>query len=161
MLLFSWIVSQVSVRLLDNNVDCSCKFFARTGFLCRHAFAALHNCEATLIPRQFVLQRWMRNADNIDNGLVPPELKNQCSKVHRIKAKFSEMWFDFQSCMNYVGFDEVKVDDMHGRVRKLKADVQGSEYELREQPLTNDVDRLYDINLRESVVVQNPNISRN
>ena len=99
----------------------------------------------------------MRNADNIDNGLVPPELKNQCSKVQRIKAKFNDMWFDFQSCMNYVGFDETKVDDMHERVKKLKAGGQGSKYELREQPLTNDVNWLYDINPCESVVVQNPN----
>ncbi|KAK1363407.1 hypothetical protein POM88_038968 [Heracleum sosnowskyi] len=36
-------IFEVSVRLSDNYVKCSCKFYFRRGYLCRHAFAALHN----------------------------------------------------------------------------------------------------------------------
>ncbi|XP_063941365.1 protein FAR1-RELATED SEQUENCE 5-like [Daucus carota subsp. sativus] len=40
---------EVTVRLADHDVNCECKFYVRRGYLCRHAFASLHQCGVSKI----------------------------------------------------------------------------------------------------------------
>ncbi|KAK1369541.1 hypothetical protein POM88_035633 [Heracleum sosnowskyi] len=150
---------EVTVRLIDNHVECECKFFARTGYLCRHSFAALHQCEAVQIPRQFVLPRWTKGVERARDILGATEILKQCANDDRIKHKVSEMWFDFHSCIDCVRHDETKVDKMRAHVKTMKDDVQDSE--CATQPPINDIDYMYGVHPQESVVIQNPNISRN
>lgn len=116
-------VLKVTVRLVDNHVDCECKFFMRTGYLCRHSFAALHQCEAKQISRQFILPRWTKRVERTHDILGENEISKQCAKDDHIKLKVSEMWFDFHSCIDYVRLDETKVDKMRAHVKRMKDDL--------------------------------------
>ena len=55
-------ICQVSVSQSTNDVDCSCKFYNRYGYLCCHAFAALQQCGLHTIPRQYIKARWTKDA---------------------------------------------------------------------------------------------------
>ncbi|XP_063941395.1 protein FAR1-RELATED SEQUENCE 3-like [Daucus carota subsp. sativus] len=48
---------EVTVRLADHDVNCECKFYVRRGYLCRHAFASLHQCGVSKIPLAFINTR--------------------------------------------------------------------------------------------------------
>lgn len=154
-------IFKVTIRLIDNHVDCECKFFARTEYLCRNSFAALHQCEAIQIPRQFLLPRWTKGVEHTHEILGSNEISKEYTKDDHIKLKVSEMWFDFHSCINYVCLDETKVDKMRAPVKIMKDALQDPESVIHIQPSINDIDNMYVVYPQESVVVQNPNFSRN
>ncbi|KAJ9545236.1 hypothetical protein OSB04_024943 [Centaurea solstitialis] len=59
--------SKVVFEVDSHTVDCSCNFFTRNGFLCRHCFKVLINENVEFIPDRYVMRRWMR-------GLVPAQI---------------------------------------------------------------------------------------
>ena len=56
---------QVKHYPADNRVDCSCKMFMKVGMLCSHAFYALNQADVYVIPPQYLINRWLKNAEKI------------------------------------------------------------------------------------------------
>lgn len=151
----------MSVTLSNNDVHCSCKFYDRAGYLCRHAFAALIQCDAVEIPRQFVMSRWIKDAESVHEVLPSDEVLQHCANIDHIKVKVNELNFEFQRCINYVGADEEKIDKMRRHVKLMKEDVQYQDNVPSEKLSGNVIDFLIGTTPQSEVVIQNPNISRN
>lgn len=149
------------VTLSNNDVHCSCKFYDRTGYLCRHSFAALIQCDAVEIPRQLVMSRWIKDVESVHEVLPSDEVLQHCAKIDRIKVKVNELNFEFQSCVNYVGVDEEKIDKMRGHVKLMKEDVKDLENGPSKKLSENVIDFLIGTTPHSKVVIQNPNISHN
>lgn len=149
------------MRLCDYHIHCSCNFYLRTGYLRNHAFAALHQCRVSQIPREFVKNRWTKKAEQLYCLIGQQEVVKHCASLNRTKLKHSEMWFDFRSCISHVGTDEVKVDKMHERVNKLKAGICDTESNNANQGRHSETDKIIGCTPQGTIVIQNPNISRN
>ncbi|KAK1396111.1 hypothetical protein POM88_005974 [Heracleum sosnowskyi] len=120
-------IFEVFITLSDNEVQCPCKFFDRTWYLCRNAFAALIQCDVVQIPRQFLMTRWIKKVEFVCEVLESDEVFEHCAKIYRVKVKVNELNFDFQICINYAGLDEDKIDKIRGHVKLMKEDVQDLE----------------------------------
>ncbi|GKA70797.1 FAR1 DNA binding domain, zinc finger, SWIM-type, MULE transposase domain containing protein [Tanacetum coccineum] len=57
----------------DGSVECTCRHFLRYGFLCRHVFCVLKNCNIEVIPERYILRRWRRD-------LIPPALRRNTNR---------------------------------------------------------------------------------
>lgn len=57
----------------DGSVVCSCRHFARYGFLCRHIFCVFKNRDIEVIPNQYILRRWTRD-------IIPPDLRRKTNR---------------------------------------------------------------------------------
>ncbi|KAL8089074.1 hypothetical protein AgCh_038732 [Apium graveolens] len=154
-------IFEVSITLSNNDVHCSCKFYDRVGYLCRHAFAALIQCDAVEIPRQLVMSRWIKDVESVHEVLSSDEVLQHCAKIDRIKVKVNELNFEFQSCISYVGVDEEKIDKMCGHVKLMKEDVQDLDNGPSKKLSENVIDFLIGTTPRSEVVIHNPNINRN
>ncbi|KAL8089263.1 hypothetical protein AgCh_038890 [Apium graveolens] len=98
-------IFEVSVRLSDNYVQCNCKFY-----LCKHAFAALHQCGVKQIPRDFVKPRWTKNALKRHSFLGSSQVDALCGKRDKKKLKRTRAWFEFHNFMNHAEENEEKLD---------------------------------------------------
>lgn len=154
-------IFEVSVSLSDHNVTCSCNFYFQRGYLCRHEFAALHQCGVKEIPRQYVKTRWSKHALKRNSVVGSQQIYDQCAKLDRMKMKRTNSWFYFQKSIDYAGEDEEKLDtvvsDLEGISSKLEAQktngsVQGSNHRS---------DKYVGPQRNGEINVHNPNISRN
>ncbi|XP_030484537.2 protein FAR-RED ELONGATED HYPOCOTYL 3 isoform X2 [Cannabis sativa] len=55
---------QVSWSEMKSEVSCLCRLFEYKGYLCRHALIVLQMCGLSVIPPQYILKRWTRDAKN-------------------------------------------------------------------------------------------------
>ncbi|XP_062107020.1 protein FAR-RED ELONGATED HYPOCOTYL 3 isoform X2 [Humulus lupulus] len=55
---------QVSWFEMKSEVSCLCRLFEYKGYLCRHALIVLQMCGLSVIPPQYILKRWTRDAKN-------------------------------------------------------------------------------------------------
>lgn len=154
-------IFEVKVRLSNHDVQCECKHYTRRGYLCRHAFAGLHQCNVSKIPRAFVLPRWTKNVERHHNVIGSQEILDHCMKVDEVKVTCNEIWFDFQSCMNNAGHNKEQVLKMRTFVNTMKADIVDSSPQTRIRLSEQNIYSLIDAEPRSDVVVQNPHISRN
>ncbi|KAK1354167.1 hypothetical protein POM88_047423 [Heracleum sosnowskyi] len=155
-------VFEVKVRLSDHDVQCDCKHYTRRGYLCRHAFASLHQCNIDEIPRAFVMTRWTKNAEKRHDTLGSHEIPDYCAEVDEVKLILNEIWFDFQSCMSATGHDRERALKMRAHVNTMKDDMKGSTSQTGVRLTEANIRALIDDEPRSDVVVvQNPNISRN
>ena len=65
----------MSLDLETHDISCSCKLFIRVGYLCRHAFFCLGINGINIIPRQYVINRWLKKAvdrfSTLELGEIP------------------------------------------------------------------------------------------
>ncbi|KAK9698696.1 hypothetical protein RND81_08G124300 [Saponaria officinalis] len=47
---------------MKSEVSCICRLFEYKGFLCRHAMIVLQMCGLSMIPSQYILRRWTKDA---------------------------------------------------------------------------------------------------
>ncbi|KAK1363245.1 hypothetical protein POM88_038806 [Heracleum sosnowskyi] len=146
-------IFKVSITLSDNEVQCPCKFFDRTWYLCRHAFAALIQRDVVQIPCQFLMTRWIKNDESVCEVRGSDEVFEHCAKIDRVKVNVNELNFDFQSCINYAGLDEDKIDKIHGHVKLMKKDVQDLENGWNDKLSENVIDFLIGTTPRSHVVI--------
>ncbi|KAK1396433.1 hypothetical protein POM88_006296 [Heracleum sosnowskyi] len=154
-------IFEVSVRLSDNYVQCSCKFFNRKGYLCRHAFAALHQCSVKHIPAGFIKPRWSKNAIKRHSFLGSSQLKEICEARDRKKLKRTRAWFEFQDCMNQAGEDEDKLDSVLTGVQSINSLLAKNADDTPVQRGAHRADKFIVPVPESDVSVLNPNISRN
>nr|GFB24943.1 FAR1 DNA binding domain, zinc finger, SWIM-type, MULE transposase domain, FHY3/FAR1 family [Tanacetum cinerariifolium] len=57
----------------DSSVECTCRHFLRYGFLCRHVFCVLKNCNIEVILERYILRRWRRD-------LIPRALRRNTNR---------------------------------------------------------------------------------
>lgn len=69
--------------------------FFKKGYLCTHAFAALHQCCVKLIPDGFFKPCWSKNAIERHSFLGSYEVKGMCEGKDRKKLKRTRAWFNF------------------------------------------------------------------
>ncbi|XP_017247088.1 protein FAR-RED ELONGATED HYPOCOTYL 3-like [Daucus carota subsp. sativus] len=152
---------KASVSLSNNNVDCSCKYYNRYGYLCCHTFAALQQCGIQSIPRQYVKARWTKDALKNHSSLGSIEMPPNCDKAEQIKYKRTRACFEFQNCLDMAGEDEDKLDMVRANLRDLDSRFQKGLEFADVQSQANRVDAFVGPILVNEEGVRNPNLSRN
>ncbi|KMT09116.1 hypothetical protein BVRB_6g132230 isoform B [Beta vulgaris subsp. vulgaris] len=66
---------------LKSEVSCICHLFEYRGFLCRHAMIVLQICGLSMIPSQYILKRWTKDAK--DRHLIVEGTEQVPSRVQR------------------------------------------------------------------------------
>lgn len=84
-----------------NDVSCSCKLFTRVGYLCRHYFYCLGLWGVDEIPHQFLLKRWMRNADRFCKLKFSSETEIS-SDGQIIRDTSNKIWREYQASFDNV-----------------------------------------------------------
>lgn len=156
-----YFLCQVSVRLSDNCVECSCKFYFRKGYLCRHAFAALQQCSVKKIPHKFVKPRWTKNAVKRYSFLGASQISAQCEKCDIKKLKRTRAWFEFQNCMDLAGEEEEKLDSVITGLQSITSSLTKTTYNRTDQSGVYRVDKFLGPIPDNEISVKNPNVSRN
>lgn len=49
---------------MRSEVSCICRLYEYKGYLCRHALVVLQMCQQSVIPSQYILKRWTKDAKN-------------------------------------------------------------------------------------------------
>lgn len=142
-------------------MKCSCNFFFRKGYLCRHAFAALHQCGVKHIPKAFVKPRWSKNAIRCHSFLGSSQLQDICDARDRKKLKRTRTWFEFNNCMNQAGEDEEKLDLVSSGVKAIQDALNKTSYNTTQMEGANRADKFIAPIAESDVRVANPNLSRN
>ncbi|XP_017239904.1 uncharacterized protein LOC108212695 [Daucus carota subsp. sativus] len=154
--------SQVKVRHCDNHVTCSCKFFFRKGYLCRHSFAALHRCRVKQISRQFVKPRWSKNAIKEQHQFLGfSHISEDCSQSERIKLKRRRAWFEIQNFLNMADDDEDHLDLILSGVQTIHSSLLQKFGIQSPNKVAKRVDRFVCPSEQEEISVQNPEVSQN
>ena len=60
--LFAYLILQVTIDMSDYTVTCVCMGFTRIGYLCRHVFCVFRHHNIERIPLKYVHPRWRRDA---------------------------------------------------------------------------------------------------
>ncbi|PWA90595.1 FAR1 DNA binding domain, Zinc finger, SWIM-type, MULE transposase domain, FHY3/FAR1 family [Artemisia annua] len=96
-----FLFSVVLRTIEDRSVVCTCRHFARFGFLCRHIFCVFKNRDINVIPEQYILRRWTRD-------IIPPELR-------RKRNRYGE---------KMLGDKVEKMGDFVEKLKKLRTEVE-------------------------------------
>lgn len=152
---------QVSVRHQDNHVSCSCKLFFRRGYLCRHAFAALHQCGIKQIPRDFVKPRWQKNAIRNHSFLSSSNNGDTCVDRDRAKLKRTRAWFEFNNCISVAGDSEEFLDTVLNGLKSVHSSLSEKKGSCNIDNSSNRADKFIGPMSESEISVRNPNISRN
>lgn len=111
------------VKVSKNHVECSCKKFIMCGILCRHAFCALNHFEVVKIPRNLVLNRWSRCAENRPSSSKFIGVSDDYRKIKSVSLTVTNIWFNFQKNLNKAGVDVEKLSHVEKVVKKLNSDI--------------------------------------
>ncbi|KAK1351229.1 hypothetical protein POM88_054546 [Heracleum sosnowskyi] len=79
------------VEVSKTHANCSCKKFLMCGIPCRHAFCALNHFEVVKIPRQLVLNSWMKNAEN-KASLKDFGISDEHQNKESVSAELTNVW---------------------------------------------------------------------
>ncbi|KAK4285243.1 hypothetical protein QN277_001970 [Acacia crassicarpa] len=66
---------------IKSEVSCICRLFEYRGFLCRHALIVLQYSGLSVIPPQYILKRWTRNAKS--GQIMGEESEHMLARVQR------------------------------------------------------------------------------
>ncbi|XP_063938020.1 protein FAR-RED IMPAIRED RESPONSE 1-like [Daucus carota subsp. sativus] len=154
-------IFEVMVIHSDKHVTCSCNFYFRKGYLCRHAFAALHHCGVKEIPREFVKPRWTKDALKNFSFLGSSDVNDQSNKDDRTKLKRTRAWFDFNNCLNLAGDDEGKLDSVLQALESVNSSLSEGLGSSDSAGKAHRVDKFYGPVSDKEISVQNPHVSRN
>ncbi|XP_031275813.1 protein FAR1-RELATED SEQUENCE 5-like [Pistacia vera] len=100
---------RVTFNSSDNIVACNCMKFEYVGFLCSHALKVLDHRNIKVVPSQYILKRWTRdarigslgnNTDFIESGnvklVVARRYKDLCCRILNISARAADSEDAFQ-----------------------------------------------------------------
>lgn len=89
------------------------------GLVCRHAFCGLTQFGVTKLPRNLALNRWMKTAESaLYLSKFGGVLEDVC-KMDQVSVKVTNIWFDFNQCVNKAGFDIAKLDYISEKVKDM------------------------------------------
>lgn len=149
------------MRHCDNYVECTCKLFFQKGYLCSHAFAALHHCGVKEIPRELVKARWTKDAIKNHSFLLSSELSYGGHKKDRAKLKRTRAWFEFNSSINLAGDDMDQLDLIVVGLESITNSLNANSKSANTDDSSHRADKFVGTVPRDEILIQNPNISRN
>ncbi|XP_028806268.1 protein FAR1-RELATED SEQUENCE 5-like isoform X1 [Neltuma alba] len=125
----------VTFNSLDDTVLCSCMQFERVGFLCSHALKVLDHMNIKVVPSQYILKRWTKEArlgtvkdvgqfNMQDNPkmIVASRYKDLCHRLLKFSARASESVEGYQ-------FARMKLDEIMEGVERILA-LKGAETQI-------------------------------
>nr|XP_017217048.1 PREDICTED: protein FAR-RED IMPAIRED RESPONSE 1-like [Daucus carota subsp. sativus] len=152
---------EVSLDLETHDISCSCKLFIRVGYLCRHAFFCLGINGINIIPRQYVINRWLKKAVDRFSTLELGEIPDPVSGDDSRRKKVQECWFLFQSCVSEASNDVGKIKLLYEKLKvfsdEIKISLGGSGKRLDQEYVEN----LMGSKIVQEVTVLPPNQSNN
>ncbi|KAK1361018.1 hypothetical protein POM88_045492 [Heracleum sosnowskyi] len=110
------------VKVSQHHDECTCKKFVMCGILCRHAFCAVNQFDVVKIPRNLVLNRWSRLAENRLSSKFP-SVTNGFGKVDNASLKATNIWFNVQKIMNKAGGNIEKLSYVKKTLKQLNSDL--------------------------------------
>lgn len=92
------------------------------GIVCRHAFCGLKQIGVMKLPRNLVLNRWMKVADS---GISSSSLSvsNDFLKIQQVSLKLTDIWFDFRKVIDKAGVQVDRLDFVHSTIKQLGSDL--------------------------------------
>lgn len=149
------------MRHCDNYVECSCKFFFRKGYLCSHAFAALHHCGVKVIPPDLVKPRWTKDAIQKHSFLFSSDSPHGRHNKDIKKFKRTRAWFEFNNCINLAGDDMDKIDSIFTGLQAISSSFTEKMVSDDNNDSTHRADRFFGPVPDGEINVHNPGVSRN
>lgn len=114
---------EVYLSLSSNDVSCSCHLFTRVGYLCRHCFFCLGLWGIEEIPRQFLCNRWMKNAVKrfctLNLGSTSED-----SQGHKTRDTSKKVWNEFQGCLGDVSNNNDGMEYLLEEMKSLRIRVK-------------------------------------
>ena len=89
----------------------------KVGLLCSHAFYALNQADVYLIPPQYLLNRWLKNAEKM---VLSADCNGLFDENEKKSYKITEIWYEFNSCLSLAGVDEDLTEDVYSAIKELK-----------------------------------------
>ncbi|XP_074293520.1 protein FAR-RED IMPAIRED RESPONSE 1-like [Silene latifolia] len=116
----------------NNDVTCSCSMFQKLSLLCRHCLWLLYNKKFQKIPKEYIVQRWIKAA--MSKLVIDKDGKAiDVSQLYSDRKSLTiELWKEVYSCVSVAEYDE---EDMKFLIEKLR-DVRLEMIDKRSFPAT-------------------------
>ncbi|KAL8152070.1 hypothetical protein V2J09_021878 [Rumex salicifolius] len=74
----------VSWNEIKSEISCICHLFEYRGYLCRHALIVLQMCGLAMIPPQYVLKRWKKEAKERQVGEISEHIPSRVQRYNEL-----------------------------------------------------------------------------
>nr|XP_017250802.1 PREDICTED: protein FAR1-RELATED SEQUENCE 5-like [Daucus carota subsp. sativus] len=152
---------EVSLNLETHDLECSCKLFTRVGYLCSHAFFCLGISGIHIIPRQYVMNRWLKKAVERFSTLELGEISDPLSGEESRRKKLQECWFIFQSCVSEASSDQGQINSLYDSLKVISEQMKISKKSAGYRLTADMVENLIGSKIVEDITVLPPNQSNN
>ncbi|GJT62101.1 zinc finger, SWIM-type containing protein [Tanacetum coccineum] len=142
----------------DGLVECTCRHFLRYGFLCRHVFCVLKNCNIEVIPERYILRRWRRD-------LIPHALRRNTNrygeKDEAIEKLTNEANFMVDECLFLLRKDEEQLKTFVEKLENIKKEIHVKVPNPPSQKAGDVIEDIYAIKKPKQNLVNNPQKASN
>nr|GFA33011.1 hypothetical protein [Tanacetum cinerariifolium] len=142
----------------DGSVECTCGHFLRYGFLCRHVFCVLKNCNIEIILERYILRRWRRD-------LIPPALRRNKNRYEEkdeaIEKLTNETNFVVDECLFLLRKDKEQLKRFVENLENIKKEIQVKVPNPPSQKTGDVIEDIYAIKKLKQNLVNNPQKARN
>ncbi|GKC90264.1 FAR1 DNA binding domain, zinc finger, SWIM-type, MULE transposase domain containing protein [Tanacetum coccineum] len=142
----------------DGSVKCTYRHFLRYGFLCRHVFCVLKNCNIEVILKRYILRRWRRD-------LIPPSLRRNTNrygeKDEAIEKLTNEANFVVDECLFLLRKDEEQLKQFVEKLENIKKEIQVKVPNPPSQKTGDVIEDIYAIKKPKQNLVNNPQKASN
>ncbi|GJW62442.1 zinc finger, SWIM-type containing protein [Tanacetum coccineum] len=142
----------------DGSVECTCRHFLRYGFLCRHVFCVLKNCNIEVIPERYILRRWRRD-------LIPPAFRRNTNrygeKDEAIEKLTNEANYVVDECLFLLRKDEEQLKQFVEKLENIKKEIQVKLPNPLSQKMGDVIEDIYAIKKPNQNLINNPQKASN
>nr|GEZ89307.1 hypothetical protein [Tanacetum cinerariifolium] len=142
----------------DGSVECTCRRFLRYGFLCRHVFCVLKNCNIEIIQERYILRRWRMD-------LIPSALRRNTNrygeKDEAIEKLTNEANFVVDECLFLLRKDKEQLKQFVENLENIKKEIQIKVPNHPSQKTGDVIEDIYAIKKPKQNLVNNPQKARN
>lgn len=153
--------SQVAINMNTHDIECSCKLFTRVGYLCSHAFFSLGICGIRIIPRQYVANRWLKNAVERFCKLDLGEISENGTKNLSTRVQTQDCWFEFQGCLTDASGNSDILEYIKTGLCNIRKHITTTMRKPRTRLNSEQIEELIDSRAVDEITIQNPNKSNN
>ena len=76
------------------------------------------------IPPQYLLNRWLKNAEKI---LIATDGQVSYNQNDRKNMKITDIWYEFNTCLSLAGMDEDLTEQVYSTIKELKEKLASTE----------------------------------
>nr|XP_017217077.1 PREDICTED: protein FAR1-RELATED SEQUENCE 5-like [Daucus carota subsp. sativus] len=154
-------IFEVAVNMDTHNIECSCKLFTRVGYLCSHAFFCLGICGIRIIPRQYVSNRWLKNAVERFSTLELGEISDRDATNLSRRVQTQDCWFEFQGCLSDASGNADILEYIKNGLCSMRKHITITMNKPRTRLNSKQIEELIDSRVVNEITIQNPNKSNN